>query len=220
MKIPMRIDVFNVIDHHIKVLGRCAPCVKSKKSTKYCRLVQSHSGEQAAPCRSCFEQSLSITHCLLKLGHHGPGMYWMTRGLDKEENAPQSYFDLNSVSFTTHDTNIQADPTAIIPHLGPQCPQDYGEGFLLDYMVQKWEEWRKCCQHQTGSVLKLCTGNNINKEANSGVVQKEVDVLPYTVCWRQQHTCFRGGQPRFKVNENKKPTKCSRVKIKSMPSYT
>ena len=137
-------------------------------STKYCRLVQSLSGEQAAPCRSCFEQSLSITHCRLKLCHHGPGMYWMMRGLDKEENAP-CYFDLNSVSFTTHDTNIQADPRTIISHLGPQCPQNYGEGLLFDYTVKKWEEWRKCFQ-QTGTVLKLCTGNNINKEANSGVV--------------------------------------------------
>ena len=29
--------------------------------------------------------------------------------------------------------------------------------------------------------------------------------MPYTVCWRQQYTCFRGGQPRYKVNENKNP---------------
>ena len=86
-------------------------------------------------------------------GHQGPGMYWMTRGLDKEENAPQCYFDLNSVSFTTRDTNIQAYPTPIISHFGPQCPQDYGEGFLFDCTVKKWEEWRKCFQHQTGTVL-------------------------------------------------------------------
>ena len=129
----------------------------------------------------------------------------MMSWLDKEENASQCYFDLNSVSFTTYDTNIQADPTAVISHLGPQCPQGYGEDFLFDYTVKKWEVWRKCFQHQKGTVLKLCTGNNINKEANSGVVKKKVDVLPYTVCWRQQYTCFRGRQPRCKVNENRSP---------------
>ena len=187
---------FNVIDHHIKKFGRCAPCFKSKKSTKYCRIIQSHYGEQAAPCCSCFEQSLSVTHCHLKLGHHGPGVYWITRRLDKKKVVPQCYFDLKSVSFTNHNTNIKSDTTATISHLGPQCPQDYDEGFLLNYTVKKWEEWRKSFENQTGTVLKLCTDSNANKEANCGVVQKEGDVLSYTVCWRQQYTCFRGGQPQ------------------------
>ena len=60
----------------------------------------------------------------------GPSMFWMTEVLDKKKKVPQCYSSLNSVVFTTHKTNIPVDPTASIAHLGPQCPQDYANGFF------------------------------------------------------------------------------------------
>ena len=58
---------------------------------------------------------------------------------------------------------------------------------------------------KSGSVLKLCTHANTNKETNNGVMRIGTKVYQYTVSWRQHYTCFRGGQPRHKAfNEHKK----------------
>ncbi len=73
----------------------------------------------------------------------------------------------------------------------------------------------KSFEHQTGSTLKLCSGSDVNKDANCGVLQKDGDVLPYTVSWRQQYYCFRGGQPRYKRNDNKNH---EMLKVVWMPS--
>ncbi len=129
----------------------------------------------------------------------------MTRNLQKSDKVPSCYFDLSSVTFTTHNTNIETDPTCSISHLGPQCPQDYGEGFLLNYTADKWELWRKCFENQTGAILKLSTSSNKNKESNCGVLKKGTDIFTYKVSWRQQYTCFRGGNPRHKTNASKNP---------------
>ena len=136
-------------------------------------------------------------YCHLKLGHHGSGMYWMTRGLDKEENAPQCYFDLNSVSFTTHDTNIQADPRAIISHLAPQCPQDYGEGFLFDYTENG---------KNGGNVF------NIKRELSLSYVLVIISTNRLTVGllkkrWMYCHTQFAGGNSTLVFGEDSLVTK-------------
>ena len=130
----------------------------------------------------------------------------MTEALDKKKNVPQCYSGLKSIEFTIHTTNIPVDPTASIAHLGPQCPQDYANGFLTEYDEMKWDEWRRSFEHQTGVVLKLCTGKNSNKEASSGVLKMGAQVKKYTVGWRQQYTCFRGGQPRYKESDGTKKT--------------
>ena len=137
-------------------------------------------------CSSCFEQGLPTTHCRITLGHSGPGVYWMTAGLEQQEKVPQCYHSLHSISFTTHETNVLVDPTATIAHLGPQCPQDYGQGFLVHYTNKKWDEWRKSLEHQSGSVLKLCTRPN----TNNGVMRIGTKVYQYTVSWRQHYTCY------------------------------
>ena len=56
--------------------------------------------EQSAPCLSCFEQGLPTSHCCITLGHSGPGVYWMTVGLEEQEKVPQCYRSLHSISFT------------------------------------------------------------------------------------------------------------------------
>ncbi len=81
-------------------------------------------------------------------------------------------------SVTTNTTNTKSDSTGLISQLDSQCPQNYGEGFFLNYTINKWENWRKSFEHQTGTVLKLCTGSDVYKDANFGVVQKEGEVLP------------------------------------------
>ena len=133
----------------------------------------------------------------------GPGVFWMTEVLDIKK-VPQCYSSLNSVVFTTHKTNIPVDPTASIVQLGPQCTQDYANGFFIDYSTQKWDEWRRTFEHQTGVMLKLCTGINTNKEASTGVLKMGAHAVQYTVGWRLQYTCFRGGQPRYKESEQTK----------------
>ena len=105
----------------------------------------------------------------------------MTAGLEEQEKVPQCYHSLHSISFTTYEINVLVDPTATIAHLGPQCPQDYGLGFLVNYTNKKWDEWRKSFEHQSGSVLKLCTRANTNKETNNGVMRIETIVYQYTV---------------------------------------
>ncbi len=137
----------------------------------------------------------------------------MTRNLHNNEVVPQCYSDLNSIIFTTNTTNTKSDPTGLISQLDSQCPQNYGEGFFLNYTINKWENWRKSFEHQTGTVLKLCTGSDVYKDANFGVVQKEGQVLPYTVSWRQQYSCFRRGLPRYKRNENKKPRNAPKSRL-------
>ena len=106
----------------------------------------------------------------------------MTEVLDKKNIVPQCYSSLNSVVFTTVN------------------------GFFIDYSAQKWDEWRRTFEHPTGVMLKLCTGINTNKEASTGMLKIGAHAVQYTVGWRLQYTCFRGGQPRHKENEQtKKP---------------
>lgn len=192
---------------NIEILGRCNACFKAKKSTKYCRITRKHQGEKAAPCSSCFEQGFPVSLCRLTHNHCGPGVHWLTATVnEKRENLPQCCFELQCVTFTTSETNIAIDPTATLAYLGPQTPQDYAHGFFTQYSIDKWKEWQKSFGLQTGTVLKLCTGSNSNKETNSGVLKRGSQVIPYTVSWRQQYTCFRGGRSRYKPNkEGKKP---------------
>ena len=130
----------------------------------------------------------------------------MTEALDKRKKVPQWYSGLKSTEFTTHTTNIPVDPTASNAHLGPQCPQDHANGFLTEYDGMKWDKWKRSFEHQTGVVLKLYTGKNSNKEASSGVLKMGVQVEKYTAGWKQQYTCFRGGQPRYKESDRAKKT--------------
>ena len=59
---------------------------------------------------------------------------------------------------------------------------------------------------QTGTALKICTGRNSNKEANTGVLKMGSQLLPYNVAWRKQYTCYRGGKARHKpATKDKKP---------------
>ena len=170
--------------------------------------MRNHQGEKAAPCPSCFEQGFSVSHCRLTHSHCGPGVHWLTAALkEKEEKLPECCFDLQTATYTTSETNIYVDPTANLAHFGPQSPQDYGHGFFTPYSKQKWTEWQKGFELQTGTVLKLCTGCNNNKEVNSGVLRKGSQCIPYTVSWRQQYSCYRGGKPRYNTSETetKKP---------------
>lgn len=191
-------------DEHIEILGRCHDCFRGKKSTKYCRVVKGHSSETAAPCSSCFKQNLSTSHCRYTLRHCSPGVFWMTENLDKRKEVPPCYSGLISIKLTTHTTNVPIDPTAKIAHCGPQCPQNYAHGFMVNYDELKWDEWRQSFEHQTGVALKLCTGKKSNQEANSGVLEMGTCIVQYTVGWRQHYTCFRGGQPRYKESDKTK----------------
>ena len=149
-----------------------------------------------------------MSHCRLTHSHCGPGVHWLTAALtEKGEKLPQCCFDLQSATFTTNETNTEVDPTANLVHFGPQSPQDYGHGFFTPYSKDKWNEWLKGFELQTGTVLKLCTGSNTNKDINSGVLRKGSQFIPFTVSWRQQYTCFRGGKPRYDKSkkESKKP---------------
>ena len=63
--------------------------------------------------------------------------------------------------------------------------------------------------HQSGSVLKLSTHANTNKQTNNGVMIIGTKVYQYTVSWRQHSTCFRG-QPWHKAfNDHKKTRNAS-----------
>ena len=126
----------------IEILGRYNACFKAKKSTKYCRLLRKHQGDKAAPCSSCFEQGYPVSHCRLTHSHRGPGVHWITAAMEEKENVPAYCFDLDCVTFTTNETNIKVNPTAALAHLGPQCPQDYGHGFM-QYSKEKWDKWRE-----------------------------------------------------------------------------
>ena len=95
----------------------------------------------------------------------------MTEALDKKKKAPQCYSGLKSIEFTTNTTNIPVDPTASIAHLGPQCPQDYANGFLTEYDKMKWSEWRRSFEHQTGVVLKLCIGKQFQQRSEQWCVE-------------------------------------------------
>ena len=102
---------------------------------------------------------------------------------------------------TTHETTIPVDPTSSLAYLGPQTPQDYGTGFLTNYSKDAWHAWLKSFELQTGTEYKVCTGVNTNKEVDSGVLSQGPKRTAYTVTWRQQYTCHRGGHPHYKDNK-------------------
>ena len=52
------------------------------------------------------------------------------------------------------------------------------------------DKWRKSFEHQTG---KVCTGISKSKEAKCGELRMGSQLVQYTVGWRQNYVCFRGG---------------------------
>ena len=60
---------------------------------------------------------------------------------------------------------------------------------------------------QTGTEYKICTGKNVNKESNTGVLQMNGKSLLYKVLWQKQYMCHCGGKARYKScdKENTKP---------------
>ena len=134
-------------------------------------------------------------------------MYWLTADLKKgNENYLACCSKLKSVTFTKNETNILVDSSASLAFAGPQMPQDYAQGYLTEYSPDKWKEWLKSFELQSGVELKICTGTNHNKGANNGVLRRGSQLIPYCIAWRQQYTCNRGGKPRYKPNkQNGKP---------------
>ena len=127
--------------------------------------------------------------------------------LEKEskinEDIPNCCYELGSAFITTNKTS---DPTSSLAYIGPQTPQDYGTGFLINYTENAWQAWLKAFELQTGTGYKMCTGINKNKETDNGALRHGAQQVAYTVTWRQQYTCHRGGHPRYKDNkENVKP---------------
>ena len=82
-------------------------------------------------------------------------------------------------------------------YTGPQCPHDYGTGYFTAYSSEAWESWLKSFSMQTGTEYKICTGKNVNKESNTGVLQMNGKSLLYKVLWQKQYMCHRGGKARY-----------------------
>ena len=168
-----------------------------------------HKGEKASPCQSCFELGLSVSDCRLTHGHCGPGVTWQTAVLEKDskvnQDIPNCCYELSSAFITTNKNSIPADPTSFLAYTGPQTPQDYGTGFIINYTKDAWQAWLKAFELQSGTCYKVCTGMNKNKEAENGVLRQGAQRTSYTVTWRQQYTCHRGGNPRYK--DSKEDTK-------------
>ena len=72
----------------------------------------------------------------------------------------------------------------------------------------KWDKWKRSFEHQTGVILKLCTGKNSNKEARIGVLKMGAQVEKYTVGWRAIYILAseEGNLDTRKVMELKKHT--------------
>ena len=192
------------------LLGRCTGCFKAKRSTNYCRLKKQHKGEKAAPCRSCFETGVAVSDCRLTHGHCGPGVTWQTAVLKREDETnddiPRCCYELSCAYIVTNEPSAPVNPTSSLAHLGPQTPQDYGTGFIINYTQDPWQAWLKAFELQTSTSYKVCTGINKNKEKENGVLRQGAQQIAYTVRWRQQYTCHRGGHPCYKDNkENVKP---------------
>ena len=75
------------------------------------------------------------------------------------------------------------------------------------YFSEAWESWLKCFGMQTGTEYNICTGKNVNKEANTGVLEMNGKLLAYKVIWQKQYMCHRGGKPRY--NSSDKATQCT-----------
>ncbi len=143
--------------------------------------------------------------CRLTHQHCGPGVEWRTAvASDKENlNLPPCHTQLTSTTVTTAETSTPVDESYLLAYAGPQSPQDYAGGFLNPYTSQKWEAWLKQFSLQTAADYKVCTGKNLNKESDTGVVMIGGKAQTYRVKWRQCYSCFRGGSPRFKKPDPK-----------------
>lgn len=196
------------------MLGRCTACFKSKRTSKYCRLMRQHQGVKAAPCPSCFEQGISVSTCRLAQNHCGPGVTWRTSAVNETEkfNLPQCCSELKCVNVSSTEATHSVDPSCLIAHAGPQAPQDYATGFLYPYSTEKWETWLKQFSLQTNTDYKLCTGRNSNKEADTGVLRIGTKRQAYKITWRQSYNCSRGGKPRYKVSRSTHPKPNLRVR--------
>ena len=198
------------------MLGRCVGCFKAKRSTKYCREIKHHKGDKAAPCPSCFEQGISVSECRLELHHCGPGVSWCVTTITKakETNTDMCYpaccNQLASVSLTSMDTTLPVDQTTSIAYTGPQSPHDYmarATSSIINYSDDTWESWLKSFSMQTGTQYKVCTGKNIDKEANTGVLKMNGKHQVYKVSWQKQYMCLRGGKARYKICDDKENIK-------------
>ena len=79
-------------------------------------------------------------------------MYWLTSdqsGCKQNENVPDCCSKLHCATITTNETNISINETANLFFLGHKTPQDYGHGFIIQYSIVKWQEWKKSFELQT-----------------------------------------------------------------------
>ena len=186
---------YTYTDTKIEILGRCTACFKSKRSSKYCRLVRWHQGEKAAPCPSCFQQGISVSDCRLTHSHCGRGVTWHTSVVkEMEQFNLQCCSELRSVSVTSTKTTIPVELSSL-PNTPNPIPQNYTTSFLYPYTSDKWDSWLKRFSLQTNTGYKICTGINSNKEADTGVLDNGGKRQAYNIVWRQSYQCSRGGKP-------------------------
>ena len=113
----------------------------------------------------------------------------------------------NLLSLQPTQQTYQLTPLPVLLILGPNAHKIMRMGF--------WQSMTKWNGVNGGEVLNTkrvlywnCVlENNSNKEASSGVLKMGAQVEQYTVGWRQQYTCFRGGQPRYKESDGTKKTR-------------
>lgn len=131
-----------------------------------------------------------MSDCRQIHGHCGPGVTWQTAALKKEnvvngidEDIPNCCYELAGAFITENQASVPVDPDSPLAYLGPQTPQDYGTGFIINYTKEVWQAWLKAFELQTGTSYKMCTGMNTNKKSDSGVLRQGNKCTPYAVSW-------------------------------------
>ena len=75
--------------------------------------------------------------------------------------------------------------------------------YFTTYSNEAWELWLKSFSMQTGIVYKVCTGKNVNKEANIGVLNMNRKLVVDKVLWQKQYMYHCGGKARYNKGGDK-----------------
>lgn len=179
---------------NIELLGRCLECVIGKRSSKYCRVLKSHTQPKAAPCWKCYKEGNNNSKCRQELHHLDPNgtktllVYSILSGENTILSLPKSCQELESLGIT-----VPVDDTTDLSSV------KYATGYLLEYSATKFGEWYgKYCK-QSDTKYSVHTGKQANTKSEHGTLHIDGKYEAYMVKWSKSYNCFRGGKGRLKA---------------------
>ena len=127
------------------ILGRCIPCVASKRTAEYCRQVRGHTAPKAMPCIECTVSSTTLTKCRVQLKHTG------INGKEHISFDQPVQYGFSECCTELCSFTLEVPVKTSLENVAECCK--YGRGYTVPYSKQCWMQWYTKYQAQTNATF-------------------------------------------------------------------